>query len=64
MGPGTRRFTMSRLLYVAGAFFIALWVLGFVFKFIVVPLVHLALVIGLFFVAFNYFQNRRHKRPF
>lgn len=54
---------MGKLLYVVGALFIAFWVLGFVFKFIVGPLIHLALLVGLFFIAINYFQNSQHRRP-
>ena len=54
---------MTHLLYVIGILLLVFWVAGFIFKFIISPLIHLALFIGLVILAVNYFQDRRHRRP-
>ena len=54
---------MTGLLYAIGILLILFWVTGFVFHFIVSPLIHLALLVGLVILAVNYFQDSRNRRP-
>lgn len=51
-----------KILYVIGAVLILFWLAGLIFKFIISPLIHLALVVGLGLVVWNFFQNSRNRR--
>lgn len=42
--------------------FLAFWVLGLVFKFIVSPIIHLALLVGLVLLVVGYFSNGRNRQ--
>ena len=46
-----------KLLYVIGAALLLVWVVGFLFKFVISPLIHLALVVGLVLFAWNFFAG-------
>lgn len=50
---------MTKLLYIIGAILILFWVVGFVFKYIISPLIHLALLIGLAILVYQFFADRR-----
>lgn len=50
---------MSRILYLIAAVLIALWIVGFVFRYIVSPLIHLALVIALAVIVYQFATGRR-----
>jgi len=41
---------------------LAFWVLGLVFKFIVGPILHLALLVGLVLLVVGYFSNGRNRQ--
>lgn len=53
---------MAKLAYVIGAVLLLFWVIGFVFKYIVSPLIHLALIIGIAVLVFRFFQDVRDRR--
>ena len=50
---------MSRLLYVIAAILIALWAIGFVFKYILSPLIHLALLAAIVLIVYQVATSRR-----
>jgi Flp pilus assembly protein TadB len=54
---------MTTILYLIGTFLLLFWVVGFVFQYILNPLMHLALIAGLIILAVNYFQDSRNRRP-
>jgi Flp pilus assembly protein TadB len=54
---------MTTILYLIGVFLLLFWVVGFVFQYILNPLMHLALIAGLIILAVNYFKDSRNRRP-
>ena len=45
---------MKNLLYVLAAILIVFWVIGFIFRYIINPMVHLLLVIALIVIAIRF----------
>ena len=45
---------MKNLLYIVAAIFIVFWVIGFVFRYIINPMVHLLLVAALIVIAVRF----------
>lgn len=50
---------MTKLLYVTAAILVVLWVIGFIFRYIINPLVHLLLVGAVIVIAFRFLTRRR-----
>lgn len=53
---------MKTLLFIVAAVLIFFWVVGFFFKFVVSPLIHLALIIGVVVLGYNLITNRQALR--
>jgi hypothetical protein len=52
--PHFQRKIMKNLLYIVAAIFIVFWVIGFVFRYIINPMVHLLLVAALIVIAVRF----------
>ena len=54
---------MAPILYAVGAFLIVIWLVGFIisflFRYVINPLIHLLLVIGLIVLAYQYLTRKR-----
>ena len=50
---------MGNTLYAIAAILIVLWLIGFLFRFIISPVIHLLLVIALIVLAYRFFIGRR-----
>jgi hypothetical protein len=51
-----------KLLYLIAAVFLLFWVVGFLFKFVISPLIHLALIAGVALLVWNAIQGNRPGR--
>jgi hypothetical protein len=51
-----------KILYIIAAVLILFWFAGLIFKFIISPLIHLALVVGLGLIAWNFIQGSINRR--
>jgi ABC-type polysaccharide/polyol phosphate export permease len=51
-----------KVLYIIAAILILFWFAGLIFKFIISPLIHLALVVGLGLLAWNFIQGSINRR--
>jgi hypothetical protein len=49
---------MKNLLYVIAAILIVFWVIGFVFRYIISPMVHLLLVVALIVIAIRFIMGQ------
>ncbi len=49
---------MPRMLYAIAAVLIVLWVIGFIFRYIITPLVHLLLVAALVVLALRFLSSK------
>lgn len=49
---------MANLLYIIAAIFVMFWVIGFVFRYIINPLVHLLLVAALIVIALRFIMRK------
>ncbi len=50
---------MGNTLYAIAAVLIVLWLIGFLFRFIISPVIHLLLVVALIVLAYRFFIGRR-----
>lgn len=49
---------MPRILYVIAVVLVVLWVVGFIFRYIISPLVHLLLVAAIIVLAFRFLSSK------
>ncbi len=49
---------MSRMLYVVAAVLVVLWAIGFIFKYIISPLVHLLLFAAIVVIALRFLASK------
>jgi len=49
---------MPRILYVIAAILVVLWVIGFIFKYIISPLVHLLLIVAVVVLALRFIASK------
>ena len=49
---------MPRILYVIAAILLVLWVIGFIFKYIISPLVHLLLIVAVVVLAIRFLSSK------
>ncbi len=49
---------MPRVLYAVAAILVVLWVIGFIFKYIISPLVHLLLVVAAIVLAMRFLSSK------
>jgi len=52
---------MPRILYVIAAILVVLWVIGFIFKYIISPLVHLLLVAAIVVVVVRFLASKSRR---
>jgi hypothetical protein len=53
---------MRTILYIIAALFIVMWIIGFIFRYIVSPLVHLLLIAALVMFALRFIGSKINRK--
>ena len=53
---------MNRIVYAIAAILIVLWIIGFIFRYIISPLVHLLLVLAVAVIVFRFIASQINRR--
>jgi cell division protein FtsW (lipid II flippase) len=53
---------MRTILYLIAAIFVVMWIVGFIFRYIVSPLVHLLLVAALVMIALRFIGSKVNRK--